>query len=73
MAVNAFYDILIASSTFITLALTPFGWNVTFGLCFWLMSVPNVAFNASFVMIFIIAVDRLLATFFPVWFGKTHS
>ena len=71
LAMNALCDFLVASSTIITAVLTPFGtFQLTFGTCFWLNAVPQVAFNMSFVLIFFIAFDRLFAITFPLRFTQ---
>ena len=66
LAVNAICDSIVSLSSIITLILTIFGIDVTVEFCLWANAIPHIAFNTTFILSFLIALDRLIAVFSPL-------
>nr|CAD2197655.1 unnamed protein product [Meloidogyne enterolobii] len=69
LGVNAFCDLIVASTGIIASILYAiYGkFKLTRNGCLWFNIAPLTAFHMSFVFVFFIGFDRLLAVFFPIW------
>ncbi|KAL7075346.1 hypothetical protein ACQ4LE_005106 [Meloidogyne hapla] len=72
LGVNAVCDMIVSSSGIVTaLLLAVFGtFHFTNIQCVWYHSFALIAFNMSFVLVFLIAADRFFAVFFPIRYYK---
>ncbi|CAK5079106.1 unnamed protein product [Meloidogyne enterolobii] len=70
LGINAFCDLIVASTGIIAaFVYAIYGkFKLTRNGCFWFNIAPLTAFHMSFVFVFFIGFDRLLAVFFPIWY-----
>jgi len=75
LGINAFCDLIEAATGIIAaIVYAIYGkFKVTRNECLWFNIAPLTAFHMSFVFVFFIGFDRLLAVFFPIRYFSFNS